>query len=191
MPGRIVRFEVFASRTHLHTEPKQASDEVASGAKRMGSSTEMERVIVNGVELEYEIPGSGEPVLLIHGSHICGSFVPLMDQHILTDDYALIGYHRRGFAGEPPAVRSLGVAKRGSRRPGAARTSRSRVGARGRPLLRRRHRAPAGRNPVRVCARYPWGCPMMVVWNRTPAVTAGGHGKDMSVYPRKHGPNAS
>ncbi|MDQ3861897.1 MAG: alpha/beta fold hydrolase, partial [Actinomycetota bacterium] len=59
----------------------------------------MERARINGAELEYEIRGEGEPVLLIHGSHVARSFVPLMDQPALTGEYKLIRYHRRGFLG--------------------------------------------------------------------------------------------
>ncbi len=58
----------------------------------------MKRVPVRGGELEYETRGDGEPVLLIHGSHFAGSFVPLMAEPALAD-YRLIRYHRRGFAG--------------------------------------------------------------------------------------------
>ena len=63
----------------------------------------MERARVNGVELEYERRGTGEPVLLIHGSHIGASFVPLLAQPSLTDGYMLIRYHRRGFLGSTHA----------------------------------------------------------------------------------------
>ena len=47
--------------------------------------------------LEYEVQGQGEPVLLIHGSHIADSFLPLMAEAALTG-YQLIRYRRRGFA---------------------------------------------------------------------------------------------
>ena len=63
----------------------------------------MERATVNGVELEYELKGSGEPLLLIHGSHIARSFLPLLTQSALTEKYTLIRYHRRGFLGSSPA----------------------------------------------------------------------------------------
>ncbi|MBV9195411.1 MAG: benzoate-CoA ligase family protein [Solirubrobacterales bacterium] len=63
----------------------------------------MERARVNGVELEYELKGSGEPVLLIHGSHIAGSFIPLLAQPSLSDGYMLVRYHRRGFCDSAPA----------------------------------------------------------------------------------------
>jgi pimeloyl-ACP methyl ester carboxylesterase len=62
----------------------------------------MERASVNGVELEYELKGAGEPVLLIHGSHIGRSFLPLLAQPSLTEKYTLIRYHRRGFLESAP-----------------------------------------------------------------------------------------
>jgi hypothetical protein len=43
-----------------------------------GVTPHMERASVNGVKLEYELKGSGEPLLLIHGSHIGRSFLPLL-----------------------------------------------------------------------------------------------------------------
>jgi pimeloyl-ACP methyl ester carboxylesterase len=49
--------------------------------------------------LEYEPHGEGEPVLLIHGSHVADSFLPLTREDVLADRYRLIRYHRRGFAG--------------------------------------------------------------------------------------------
>src|SRR4029079_15344976 len=57
----------------------------------------MERAPVRDAELEYEIRGRGEPVLLIHGSHIAGAFLPLMNEPSLAN-YRLLRYHRRGFA---------------------------------------------------------------------------------------------
>lgn len=59
----------------------------------------MHRATINGVTLEYEERGTGEPVVLIHGSHIADAFVPLLEQPVLTEQYRLILYHRRGFAG--------------------------------------------------------------------------------------------
>jgi pimeloyl-ACP methyl ester carboxylesterase len=59
----------------------------------------MERARVKGAELEYEVRGKGEPVLLIHGSHVARSFFPLMSQPALVDSYMLIRYHRRGWLG--------------------------------------------------------------------------------------------
>ncbi len=66
----------------------------------------MERVKVNGVELEFEIRGSGEPVLLID-MLIADCFVPLLTEPSLANQYQLIRYHKRGWVGSthtPPPV---------------------------------------------------------------------------------------
>ena len=56
----------------------------------------MERAKVNGVELEYEVRGSGEPVLLI-SPVVAGAFVPFLSAPPLVDRYRLIRYHKRGW----------------------------------------------------------------------------------------------
>lgn len=53
--------------------------------------------------LEYEARGQGEPVLLIHGSHIADGFLPLVRDGALAERHRLIRYHRRGFAGSERA----------------------------------------------------------------------------------------
>jgi pimeloyl-ACP methyl ester carboxylesterase len=63
-------------------------------------------VAVDGVTLEYESRGSGEPVVFIHLSIYADSFAPLMDQPSLAR-YRLVRYHRRGYAG---STRSAGPA---------------------------------------------------------------------------------
>ncbi len=59
----------------------------------------MERARVNGVELEYEVAGSGEPVILFHGGLLADENSTLVKEPALTDRYQVINYHRRGFAG--------------------------------------------------------------------------------------------
>jgi len=60
---------------------------------------EMERATVDGLGLEYELRGSGEPVVLIHWG-LCAAWAePLMDEPALADRYRLLRYHRAGFAG--------------------------------------------------------------------------------------------
>jgi pimeloyl-ACP methyl ester carboxylesterase len=66
----------------------------------------VESVEVNGVELEYEVSGSGEPVLLV-SMVLADGFLPLLSEPALSDGYRLIRYHRRGWAGSthtPPPV---------------------------------------------------------------------------------------
>jgi 3-oxoadipate enol-lactonase len=61
-------------------------------------------VAVDGVTLEYESRGSGEPVVFIHLSIYADSFAPFVDQPSLAR-YWLVRYHRRGYAG---STRSAG-----------------------------------------------------------------------------------
>ena len=66
----------------------------------------MQRARVNGVELEYEVTGSGEAVLLI-SPVLADGFMPLVREPALVDRYQLIRYHKRGWVGSthtPPPV---------------------------------------------------------------------------------------
>jgi pimeloyl-ACP methyl ester carboxylesterase len=62
----------------------------------------LQKMTVNGAELEYEVSGSGDPVLLIHGTGVAATFAPTMTQPSMAK-YRLIRYHRRGFAGSSRA----------------------------------------------------------------------------------------
>jgi len=53
---------------------------------------------INGVELEYEVVGSGEPVLLI-SPMLADGFAPLVTEPELADRYQLVRYHKRGWVG--------------------------------------------------------------------------------------------
>lgn len=67
----------------------------------------MQRAHVNGVELEYEVRGRGEAVVLLHGGLLADENTPLMSEAALTDHFRVINYHRRGFAGSThPAGRA-------------------------------------------------------------------------------------
>ena len=55
----------------------------------------MEKTKVNGTELEYEVTGTGEPVLLISTGPIRDSFFPLLNESVLAEDYSLIRYRQR------------------------------------------------------------------------------------------------
>jgi pimeloyl-ACP methyl ester carboxylesterase len=59
----------------------------------------MEKTTVNGVELEYEVTGRGEPVLLIGTGPIADSFLPFLSEKALAKRYRLIRYHQRGQVG--------------------------------------------------------------------------------------------
>jgi pimeloyl-ACP methyl ester carboxylesterase len=62
----------------------------------------LDRIAVNGVELEHELRGAGEPVVLIHWGVGAVWAGPLLDQPALADRYRLLSYHRAGFAGSSP-----------------------------------------------------------------------------------------
>ena len=61
----------------------------------------LNRIGVNGTELEYELCGTGgeEPVALIHWGMAATWAEPLLDQQALASRYQLLSYHRPGFAG--------------------------------------------------------------------------------------------
>ena len=59
----------------------------------------MERAVVNGITLEYEVSGTGEPAISIHGALIADSFHPLLSEPVLAQKYGLIIYHRRDYMG--------------------------------------------------------------------------------------------
>ncbi len=66
----------------------------------------MDRTKVNDVELEYEVVGTGEPVLLIDPA-LPDAVVPFLAQRTLIDRFELIRYHKRDWAGSthtPPPV---------------------------------------------------------------------------------------
>jgi pimeloyl-ACP methyl ester carboxylesterase len=69
----------------------------------------MDTTTVNGVELEYEIIGSGEPVLLSSPA-VPRGFLPLLSQPALADRYRLIRYHRRGWAGSTHTLPPVSIA---------------------------------------------------------------------------------
>src|SRR5215218_5270477 len=64
-----------------------------------------------GVEVEYEVKGSGEPVLLIGTGPIADSFVPFLSEKALVERHRLIGYHQRGQAGSTHSPGPVSVAE--------------------------------------------------------------------------------
>jgi len=59
----------------------------------------MERTTVDGLELEYDLRGEGEPVVLIHWGVGTAWAEPLLAEPALAGRYRLLGYHRAGYAG--------------------------------------------------------------------------------------------
>lgn len=68
----------------------------------------MRRLSVDGVELEYEDRGSGEPVVLIHGSAVKDDLLPVADE-LAPKGYRVVRYHRRGYGGSSPVLGPLSV----------------------------------------------------------------------------------
>ena len=60
----------------------------------------MKRVALDGLELEYELRGAGEPVVLIHWGCTCNVWArPLLEAPALCDRFRLLSYDRAGFGG--------------------------------------------------------------------------------------------
>ena len=74
------------------------------------SKTPMRRARADGAELEFEVTGTGEPVLLIHGAFIAEAYAPLCAEPALSG-YSLVRYHRRGYAGSSPVSAPFSVAQ--------------------------------------------------------------------------------
>ena len=71
---------------------------------------EMELAFVDGIELEYELRGAGQPVVLIHWGVGVAWAEPLVREPALADRYQLLSYHRAGFAGSSPVEGPISMA---------------------------------------------------------------------------------
>jgi hypothetical protein len=56
-----------------------------SGIRTPGPAVAMDRVTVDGAELEYDMKGSGDPVLLIPPGPVAGAFLPLLSERALVE----------------------------------------------------------------------------------------------------------
>jgi pimeloyl-ACP methyl ester carboxylesterase len=70
----------------------------------------VDRAVIDGVTLEHEESGTGDPVVFIHGAFIAPAFRPLLSERALSDRYRLISYHRRGYVGSSRAEEPLSLA---------------------------------------------------------------------------------
>jgi pimeloyl-ACP methyl ester carboxylesterase len=73
--------------------------------------TVMDRARLDGVELEYQVVGSGEAVLLIPPGPLADGFLPFLSEQALADRYRLIQYHRRGQVGSSQATPPVSYAE--------------------------------------------------------------------------------
>ena len=56
----------------------------------------MERVQLNGADIEHDVRGSGEPVVFIHGAVLSDGFVPVIEQTGIAENFQIVHYRRRG-----------------------------------------------------------------------------------------------
>jgi pimeloyl-ACP methyl ester carboxylesterase len=69
----------------------------------------VERALVDGVTLEYEEAGAGDPVVGIHGALVADVFRPLLEEQALVARHRLIAYRRRGYGGSSKPDRPLSI----------------------------------------------------------------------------------
>jgi 3-oxoadipate enol-lactonase len=70
----------------------------------------MKKANIHGLELEYDVQGSGEPLLLI-SPVLADGFVPLLSERALADRYRVIVYHKRGWVGSSRSPGPVSVAE--------------------------------------------------------------------------------
>jgi pimeloyl-ACP methyl ester carboxylesterase len=63
----------------------------------------MERVQLNGADIEYDVRGSVAPVVFIHGAIVSDGFVPVIEQAGIVENSQIVHYRRRGYAGSSRA----------------------------------------------------------------------------------------
>lgn len=71
----------------------------------------LDRASFEGITLEYEIRGAGEPVVLIHPGHFADWFTPLLTEPALTEHYRVLWYHRVGCAGSSHITGAVSLAQ--------------------------------------------------------------------------------
>jgi pimeloyl-ACP methyl ester carboxylesterase len=71
----------------------------------------LKRAALDDVELEYEILGEGEPIVLVHHGAGVDWFNPLLAEPALAGRYCLLRYHRAGYAGSSRLAAALTFAQ--------------------------------------------------------------------------------
>ncbi|MCE0765391.1 alpha/beta hydrolase [Pseudonocardia kujensis] len=74
-------------------------------------SQAMDRVSVNGVELEVAVEGSGETVVFVHGAGIADSYLPVAIDPAVRGHYRTVRYRRRGYGGSSPVQGAVAVSE--------------------------------------------------------------------------------
>ena len=106
-----IRSRATASRSCLLYQYIKAAFAVLPlmAASALAQDAELLRVQANGGEIEYQLSGSGEPVVLIHGTGVAATFAPMHAEPALAG-YRLIRMHRRGFAGSSRTPAGFSIA---------------------------------------------------------------------------------
>ncbi|WP_037045654.1 alpha/beta fold hydrolase [Pseudonocardia halophobica] len=74
----------------------------------------MDRVSVNGAELEVAVEGSGETIVFIHGGGMADSFLPVALDPVVRGHYRTVRYRRRGYGASSPVQGPVAVAEHAS-----------------------------------------------------------------------------
>jgi 3-oxoadipate enol-lactonase len=69
----------------------------------------MDTITVNGIQVEYEVRGAGEPVLLV-SPVLADGFLPLLAEPALSGRHRLVRYHKRGWGGSTRTPGPVSVA---------------------------------------------------------------------------------
>ena len=64
-----------------------------------------------GIELEYRLLGTGEPVVLVHAGLFAEWFRPLLEEPALAARYRALSFHRVGYAGSSRVAEPVSIAR--------------------------------------------------------------------------------
>src|SRR5689334_10648694 len=84
------------------------------GYGRKSMTPTMQRVSINGAELEVAVHGAGDAIVFIHGAGFADSYRSLTEAPALRNHYRTIRYRRRGFAGSSPVDSPMSVSAHAS-----------------------------------------------------------------------------
>src|SRR5262245_46578013 len=82
---------------------RRHSSHRTSSGKKMTGAPRIERVQLNGADIEYDVRGSGAPLVFIHGAILSDGFVPVIEQTGIAENFQIVNYRRRGYAGSSRA----------------------------------------------------------------------------------------
>ncbi|MGH8175758.1 MAG: alpha/beta fold hydrolase [Steroidobacter sp.] len=71
----------------------------AVGVAREQPVNDFDRAAFDGIEIEHQVRGAGEPVVFVHAGIFADGFEPLLREAELAGRYRLVSYHRVGYAG--------------------------------------------------------------------------------------------